>query len=417
MKHILLVDDDPTILKLYQGRLTQLGLQVETAVDGLTAIQALHTHKPDLVVLDLMMPRFSGVDVLKFIRSEAKLKDLPVVVLSNSYMGDLAAEAASLGVQKALLKIRCSPTTLIEVINDVLAGKSSTSDSSPLLAAPTHSPAAPPKPAPPKPAPAAAHQEAGAATAEFQTNARRSFLQNASATCIELRRLCDAFTTAQKESERDLRLQDLCRKVHFVAAVAALAECHHIAQMASALEAMLFELRAVPAAATPSVLRTITGAVDFLALLFDHARNAAIELPLSAQALVVDDDAVNNRLVAAALQRAQVQVRVTQDPAQGLEWLQKSRFDLILLDIEMPVIDGFEFYQRLRKLPGYETTGVIFVTGHTDFASRAKSALSGGDDLIAKPIFPMELAVKAVAHLLKRQITAGSDGHTRQAAA
>jgi CheY-like chemotaxis protein len=50
----------------------------------------------DVVVLDLMMPKLSGVDVLKFIRSQGDLKTLPVVVLSNSYMNQLAAEAAEL---------------------------------------------------------------------------------------------------------------------------------------------------------------------------------------------------------------------------------------------------------------------------------------------------------------------------------
>jgi CheY-like chemotaxis protein len=65
-------------------------------------------------------------------------------------------------------------------------------------------------------------------------------------------------------------------------------------------------------------------------------------------------------------------------------------------------MDGFELCRRLRTLPGYQKTPVIFVTSHSDFESRARSKLSGGDDLISKPVFPMELAVKAVAQLLKQ---------------
>jgi CheY-like chemotaxis protein len=49
---------------------------------------------------------------------------------------------------------------------------------------------------------------------------------------------------------------------------------------------------------------------------------------------------------------------------------------------------------------------VIYVTSHSDFESRTRSKLSGGDDLISKPVFPMELAVKAVAHLLKTRTVA-----------
>ena len=81
-------------------------------------------------MLDLMMPRFTGVDVLKFIRWEPNLKTPPVLVLSNSYMNQSAAEATALGVQKALLKIRCSPSVLLGIINEVLAGKSSSEDKS-----------------------------------------------------------------------------------------------------------------------------------------------------------------------------------------------------------------------------------------------------------------------------------------------
>jgi len=73
----------------------------------------------------------------------------------------------------------------------------------------------------------------------------------------------------------------------------------------------------------------------------------------------------------------------------------------VLLDIAMPGMDGFELCQRLRKLPGYQKTPVLYVTANDDFENRAKGVLSGGDDLISKPVFPMDLAVKAVALLLK----------------
>jgi putative two-component system response regulator len=114
---------------------------------------------------------------------------------------------------------------------------------------------------------------------------------------------------------------------------------------------------------------------------------------------------LSNRLVVAALRRAQLQARSTDDPLVGLQLLKETHHDLVLLDIEMPGMDGFELCRRLHDLPGYQKTPVIFVTGHSDFESRARSIVSGGDDLIAKPVFPMELAVKAVAYLLKRETT------------
>ncbi|HWQ91425.1 MAG TPA: response regulator, partial [Clostridia bacterium] len=92
-------------------------------------------------------------------------------------------------------------------------------------------------------------------------------------------------------------------------------------------------------------------------------------------------------------------------PLVALELLQRSTFDMVLLDIEMPNMNGLELCRRLRSLPAYTHTPVIFVTGHSDFETRAKSIVSGGDDLISQPVFPMELTVKAVMHLLKKQLT------------
>ncbi len=408
MVSILLVDDDPLVLKVYKDGLGQFGVQARTAADGLAAIRALREAKPSVVVLDLMMPKLSGVDVLKFIRSEPGLKALPVVVLANSYMNELAAEVAKLGVQKALLKVRCSPAILLETVREVLAGKVSSDDTAFLFEAPGQTPPKPDSSAPRtervQAAPPLPTDDARAASAQFHAKARRAFLQSANATCTSLRQLCRDFTGASDPAEREQHLQALYRKVHFIAATSGLAECHRLARMASAFEALLFELNGRAEAVTPSVLRTIASAVDFLALLYDWAREADSEAPLSAQALVVDDDPINNRLVTSALNRAQVQARSTEDPTQALQWLQERHFDLVLLDVGMPGIDGFELCRRLRALPGYNKTPVIYVTVHSDFESRAKSVLSGGDDLIAKPVFPMDLAVKAVALLLKRQI-------------
>jgi len=417
-KRVLLVDDDPLVLRLYQEGLTQQGARVSIAADGVAAIQALRADKPDLVVLDLMMPRFTGVDVLKFIRAQTALANLPVAVLSNSYMNELARQAVSLGVQKALLKVRCSPSVLMGIINDVCAGRPSSEDPAHLLAVPREAPAAvasavPPPPVPPARAPAqiapdapatsAPTQTAGqTAAAQFQVKARRGLLDNASATCNALRSLCQAFANAANPIERSMSLRNLCRKVHFIAATAGLAGCHQLAQMASAFEALLYELMDKPVSVTPSVLRTIATTVDFVGLLFDRARGSGPETPPVVKVLVVDDDPLSNRLVVAGLRRAHLQAHSEEDPLAALRWLQQRHYDLVLLDIEMPGLDGFEVCRRLRLLPGYEKTPVIYVTAHSDFENRAKSILSSGGDLISKPVFPIELAVKALTHLLKQ---------------
>ena len=74
---------------------------------------------------------------------------------------------------------------------------------------------------------------------------------------------------------------------------------------------------------------------------------------------------------------------------------------LVLMDVSMPKIDGLVLCEQMRALPLHQRTPVIFVTGLTDFQTYARSILSGGNDLIAKPISPNELCVKVITHLLK----------------
>jgi len=123
MQNIFLVEDNPIVSHLYRTKFANEGFQVELAEDGLKAIKLLATVKPDLVVLDLMLPVLSGVEVLKYIRSRPDLKSLPVILLSEAYMSDLAQAAAAVGVQQTLLKSACTPKLLLGIVNDILAGR------------------------------------------------------------------------------------------------------------------------------------------------------------------------------------------------------------------------------------------------------------------------------------------------------
>ena len=409
MKRILFVDDDPLVLRIYQEALTRQGFHVEAAHDGVSASKLLQGTKPDLMVVDLMMPSNQGVALLDSVRSESRLAGLPVIAFSNSYIDSMPQNSAALGPQKILLKVRCTPSILLGVVRELLneqpAGHSN------FQLAETF------KATEPSPQPvtkgqnfssAAAPSNAGPASspdAEFRIKAREDFLQKAASTCAALHESFQAFARAKIDAERESHLENLYRKVHFLAASAGFAECFPVARMASVFEAMLFEITNKTALQTPSVLRTIAQAVDTFDALFKRARQVTADVVSTAQVLAVDDDALSNRLVTSALAQAQLQATTTQEPFKALEWLEEKKYDLVLLDIEMPGMDGFELCKRLRQLPGYRKTPVIYVTSHADFESRAKGALSGGDDLIAKPVFPMELAVKSMTHLLSSQLS------------
>jgi CheY-like chemotaxis protein len=413
-KRVLLVDDDPLVLRLYQEGLSRLGFEVSTATDGVAALKALRSSKPDVVVLDLMMPKLSGAEVLKFMRGEKQFHSLPVIVLSNAYMDPLANQAADLGVHTGLLKVKCTPASLAAAIHEVLEGRLLPQSPDHLLAAssqPMSPPPAPARLAPrqiarrPSSAPAPkAPAEPAPPPRDVKEQARQELLSNSPAISQSLRQLFEAFQSAPNDKDRDLRLQTFYRKIHFLAAMGAMAEHYALAQMASALEALLFGMQEKLRQLEPSLERTTSTALKFLEELL---RRPGDLRPGSAQnqcALVVDDDRLSNRLVVSALRQAQIQARSAESAAIALGLLQEKAYDLVLLDVEMPQMDGFELCKRLRALPGYDKTPVIYVTLHSDFETRARTVLSGGNDLIAKPILPAELAVKVVMHLLKGRL-------------
>ena len=96
-KKILLVDDDPLIIRMYEYRLRHDGYTVVLAFDGEKAFMQAKKEKPDLILLDLMMPNMNGVDTLKLLKKDNDTKDIPVIVLTN--LGD---DPAYIGLTKEI---------------------------------------------------------------------------------------------------------------------------------------------------------------------------------------------------------------------------------------------------------------------------------------------------------------------------
>ena len=121
MKNILFVEDDANIVEIFRESLLREGFEVLIAGDGIAAMKALHQTRPDLVLLDLLMPRFNGVDVLKFIRTNPALKQAKVIIFSNvSRIADIALEAEKIGADAFLSKLTCKPEQLINAVNTLL---------------------------------------------------------------------------------------------------------------------------------------------------------------------------------------------------------------------------------------------------------------------------------------------------------
>ena len=390
MKNILIIEDDQIVANVYRNKLAVEGYKVEVAGDGESGLRIMRTFQPQIIILDLMLPTMSGVDVIKEIRNEPDFAKIPIIVFSNTYMTNLIQEAWRAGANKCLSKASCTPKDVIEVVRITIG------DSGAMKQAPVVADLAPLKSA----------TLTGENDAEFQADLRRTFIDNLPNTLFSLRTGIQALVKADNEMQRLKQVYELYRQVHALNGNSGLAGLVQIAHMSSALEALLKEIYEKPKNINSSSIRTVASAVDFLGLLFDKGilpENQ--EIPIS-KILVVDDEAISRRAIVYALEKAKLKSVNVDDPQQALQLITENEFDLIFLDVDMPGMTGFEVCAKLRTLPHHKKTPVVFVTSLNDFDNRTSSSMAGGNDFIGKPFLFIELTVKALIHVMRARIQA-----------
>jgi DNA-binding response OmpR family regulator len=386
---LLIIEDDQMVANIYRNKFLVEGYQVEVAADGESGLKSLKSFRPDAVLLDLMLPTISGVEVIQQIRAEQGAK-LPLIVFSNTYLSNKVQEAWKAGATKCLSKINCTPRQIIEVVSTAIAS-SGMSPIITLIDADTPAESAPEKP--PK------HE----ADTAFEAELRATFFGNLPATLGTLRTFLKAAIKADNEAGRLQQLGELHNRIRSLTGNAGTLGLLQIAQMSGALEALLHELHEKPDNINASTLRTVASAIDFLGVLFDHVKQPHRETR-PPNILVVDDETISRRAITHALEKARLKCVNVEDPALAFKLLSEQSFDLVFLDVDMPGMTGFELCTKLRALPGHKQTPVVFVTGLKDLESRASSMMSGGNDFIAKPFLFMELAVKALVYVLRAKL-------------
>ncbi len=114
---ILLIEDDPMVVKLYQRKLTIDGHEVSLAFNGEEGVAALNKERPDIVLLDVMMPKMNGFEVLKIVKQDEKLKSIPIIVLTNlDDRSEDTEKIRQLGADDHLVKANTSLKELTERI-------------------------------------------------------------------------------------------------------------------------------------------------------------------------------------------------------------------------------------------------------------------------------------------------------------
>jgi DNA-binding response OmpR family regulator len=394
MKKILIIEDDQIVANIYRNKFSIEGFTVEIAHDGHSGLETIRSFQPDAVILDLMLPKITGVELMKKVRAEPDYQKLPIIVFSNTYLTNMVQEAWKAGATKCLSKANCSPKQLIEVVRGTLASNE------PAPTQPAPSPDSARSTTPPS-----AESSSKEKDAEFLADLRKTFAESFPPTLVGLRSLLQGLSKGD-EAARVKQVQEMYRRIHALTSNAGLAGMVLIAQMADALEALLKELSEKPKNLNASTLRTVAAAVDFLGILFEcPASVTSKELP-TLNILVVDDEAISRRAVTYALEKAKLKSVNVEDPQIAYNLLLENQFDLIFLDVDMPGMNGYELCAKLRTVVAHKKTPVVFVTGLNDLESRANSMMSGGTDFIAKPFLFMELAVKALVHALRGRLAA-----------
>src|SRR4026207_2128113 len=128
MKKILIIEDDPVVAHVYRSRFENEGFQVEVAVDGQAGYYRLYEMKPDALVLDLMLPKLNGIDLLKKIRAVREFEKLPVVVFTNAYVANMIHESISAGASGVYNKSTATPRQIIDVLNTLLSPEQARTD-------------------------------------------------------------------------------------------------------------------------------------------------------------------------------------------------------------------------------------------------------------------------------------------------
>ena len=371
-KTILILDDDQPVSEGYREKLQAQGFKVELTAAFDTTLQFFKKTAVDLAILDLCLPGINVVELIKNIRSDSGIPSTPIIAFSNPYLGTFTQAAVEAGATKSVPKVDTTPERLLEFVRELGVSAS----------------------------PKVGGRGAVEALEANQEKPPSNLLINRSEIMAKLRAGYQNFTRAEREDLRRTALLQMHRHLRLLAGSANVLALRKVVQLSTALEALFVELYTEPAKITASVVRTIAHSIETLASLFDRPANSQDEV-IPSKILVVDDEVIARELICSAVGKADLEAVGLDDPLAAQRLLKRERFDLIFLDVEMPGLTGLELCVKIRAMEPNRSTPIVFVTSHSDFGSRAQSALSGGNDFIAKPFLLVEVALKALTWLFK----------------
>lgn len=120
MHKILLVEDDPFLLDMYSTKFKEVGFEISVAQDGDLALMKAQEELPDLVLLDIVLPKKDGFEILKALKSNRQTAAIPVIMLTNLGLEEDMKRGLELGAQSYIVKAHFTPAEVVAKVREIL---------------------------------------------------------------------------------------------------------------------------------------------------------------------------------------------------------------------------------------------------------------------------------------------------------
>jgi PAS domain S-box-containing protein len=389
---VLLVEDNEVNRFLAEELLADLGIRVTTAINGREGVERVNAEPFDLVLMDIQMPVMDGITATKLIRADSRFQSLPIVAMTAHAMSGDRERSLDAGMNDHLTK-PISPRVLEETLLRWMTARSAPQpmiDTQPTSAGASRNDL--PEQLPPFDIPAALLRANG------KPNLLRKML-------LSFRKQFKSAPSELRQQIAEGKTEEAGRLAHSLKGVAAALEAKDLANAVASIENAIREGR----------LEGLKALIETMETALEHAIAAAGSLdrrfaPASSapegpsgkpdmSILLVDDQSGYLDLLKDVF-GSHTEVLYASDGLAALRIAAAKVPDLILLDVMMAGIDGYEVFGRLKADPVTHDIPVIFLTGLGSVAEETKGLTMGAADYVTKPINPVAVRTR-VTHQIE----------------
>ena len=416
MKKILIIEDDLNVASLLRSRLSST-YEVEIAADGQSGYYSISEWKPNYVILDVTIQQMNPVTLVGKILAQKRFERLTFILLADSLPNDLVDEAMVAGAADAFSKSDPSyADDLVKALGDKsvvghtrFLGRNAPDRREPKL--PTERRSVEPitniRPGSAKRdlSPVATFvTEEPQSSRDDAEDLRELFGQTFSTRVHSARQAFVVYMTAKDQASRVASFEKFYKSIASLRAEAAQCELTGLVRLLEPLERRARQLRDDVENVALGSRQVVANAIDLLAGMTHQISELPALNRVSGTALVMDDESVSRKAITLGLEKAQIRVTAVDSGDAAIRECEVSKFDLIMLDVEMPGMNGFAVCARIRTIPEHRETPILFISALDDLRSRASSKISGGNQFITKPVNFLELNITATSLLLKQRL-------------